>query len=221
MKNINLRINKDSEVIVSCNKNTSKDRIEKMILANKEFIEKAVENTNKRRKEFKKYKENLEGKIKYLSKVYEVEFKDLDDSYNYIINEDDNNIIFNENKIIEDKSNFIDKFYDEKCEIIFNDSLNRMYKLIENVNIKYPNLEYKYAKSTWGKCYVNKNKIVLNKHLIKTDVDLIDYVVLHELVHFKYIYHDKNFYDLLYKLMPDAKNRRKKLNEEYYFDVRT
>jgi predicted metal-dependent hydrolase len=58
------------------------------------------------------------------------------------------------------------------------------------------------------------NVIVLNSELIKTPKHCIDYVVLHELIHFKYKNHDNKFYAFLTSLMPDWKKRKKILDED-------
>lgn len=47
----------------------------------------------------------------------------------------------------------------------------------------------------------------------------IDYVVLYELLHFKYRYHDRNFYDLMTVLMTDWKERKKILDEDVVRDL--
>jgi predicted metal-dependent hydrolase len=69
-------------------------------------------------------------------------------------------------------------------------------------------------KSRWGSCHREKKVIVLNSDLIKTPKYCIDYVMLHELIHFKHRYHDKEFYNFLTSLMPDWKQRKKALDEE-------
>jgi predicted metal-dependent hydrolase len=56
-----------------------------------------------------------------------------------------------------------------------------------------------------GNLRSGQEKIWLNLHLIKAPVYCIDYVLLHELCHLKYHYHNKSFYDFLTVLMPDEK----------------
>ena len=67
-------------------------------------------------------------------------------------------------------------------------------------------------KSRWGSCIRNKGKITLNLKLIHTPIDCIDYVVLHELMHFVNKNHDKAFYNLIEKHMPEWKNFKMLLN---------
>lgn len=62
------------------------------------------------------------------------------------------------------------------------------------------------------------NKIIINRVLIKAPKDCIDYVVLHELIHFKHKNHGKGFYRLLDILMPDWPDKKKILNEIIFRD---
>ena len=107
----------------------------------------------------------------------------------------------------------MDDWYRERSKIIFKDSLDRMYDLIKAYNIDYPELNIRKMKSRWGTCYPNKNKIILNRVLIKAPKDCIDYVVLHELIHFKHKNHGNDFYRLLDILMPDWQSKKKILDE--------
>jgi len=69
-------------------------------------------------------------------------------------------------------------------------------------------------KARWGSCLKEKNIILLNSELIKAPKFCIDYVILHELIHFKYRNHDAEFYDFMTSLMPDWKQRKEILDEE-------
>ena len=43
-------------------------------------------------------------------------------------------------------------------------------------------------KTRWGVCNYGKNIVTLNTELLKKDLTLLDYVIIHELCHF--YYHD-------------------------------
>jgi predicted metal-dependent hydrolase len=72
-------------------------------------------------------------------------------------------------------------------------------------------MKIRSMKSRWGSC-TGKGKITLNLKLIYMPVDLIDYVVLHELCHLKELNHSPAFYALLSRVMPNWKAQRKRLN---------
>ena len=87
--------------------------------------------------------------------------------------------------------------------------------LLKKYGIEYPEIEIKQMKSRWGYCIPTRNKVVFNLSLIKTPMCCIEYVVLHELSHFKCQNHSKNFYDFISIFMPDWKERRTILNKEF------
>jgi predicted metal-dependent hydrolase len=68
-------------------------------------------------------------------------------------------------------------------------------------------------KKRWGSCLRSKGVILLNFELIKAPKYCIDYVMIHELLHFIRKNHDSQFYDLLTVLMPDWKERKEILDE--------
>jgi hypothetical protein len=49
--------------------------------------------------------------------------------------------------------------------------------------------------------------------LLMTPIDVIDYVVIHELAHIVHHNHSKRFWSLVEKWMPDYRERRKKLRQ--------
>ena len=54
--------------------------------------------------------------------------------------------------------------------------------------------------------------ITLNTELIKKDVHLIDYVIVHELSHFKHMDHSPAFWNEVAQHYPYYKEARKELN---------
>ena len=93
-------------------------------------------------------------------------------------------------------------------------SLDRLYPLVEIFNIPRPEIVVKAMKSRWGSCSWQKGKISLSAFLMHYPQECIDYVLLHELVHFKYHSHDQSFYQFLEKLMPDWREKKRKLKED-------
>lgn len=112
------------------------------------------------------------------------------------------------------KEKLMDNWFRKKANIIFNESLDRVYLTLEKYDINKPEIQIKTMKARWGSCLKDKGIIILNYELIKAPKFCIDYVVLHELIHFKYRDHDANFYDFMTSLMPNWKKRKEILDEE-------
>ena len=67
-------------------------------------------------------------------------------------------------------------------------------------------------KTKWGVCNISSMTVTLNVTLITKREDLIDYVIIHELSHFKYMNHSAAFWDEVGRHYPDYKRARKELN---------
>lgn len=81
----------------------------------------------------------------------------------------------------------------------------------------YKDVFIKNLKSKWGSCS-HQNNINLNLHLMRLPEKLIDYVLVHELVHTVVKNHSKEFWNLLQAKMPDAKARHKEI-QNYNTDL--
>lgn len=75
----------------------------------------------------------------------------------------------------------------------------------------YPDsLKITSAKKRYGSCS-SKGNICFSLYLMLSPADAIDYVIVHELAHLKYMNHSKEFYQFIGKFMPDYKERKKRL----------
>ncbi|MCL2440926.1 MAG: M48 family metallopeptidase [Treponema sp.] len=72
----------------------------------------------------------------------------------------------------------------------------------------------KYMKTRWGSCKPKQRKICLNVQLTKSIPQCLEYVILHELVHFIERGHNARFKSLLDKYMPDWREVKKILNRQ-------
>lgn len=86
----------------------------------------------------------------------------------------------------------------------------RLETLAKKHSVSYRSCTVKKLRSRWGACD-NRNNIQLNIYLMQLPWALIDYVILHELAHTKHAHHQKPFWDYFEQLLPDAKERRKRI----------
>ncbi len=87
----------------------------------------------------------------------------------------------------------------------------RLNELGKKNGFKYKQLRIKRLKSRWGSCS-SQNIITLNYFLVQLPWELIDYVMLHELLHTKYANHGRDFWTKFEEIAPGAKNLRKEIN---------
>ena len=68
------------------------------------------------------------------------------------------------------------------------------------------------AKTRWGSCSAKK-ALNFSWRLMMAEDDVIDYVVVHELAHIKEMNHSAKFWAIVEGILPDYKERKKKLKE--------
>ncbi len=73
-----------------------------------------------------------------------------------------------------------------------------------------PEIRYRRMKKRWGSC-TGKSVIMLNTELVKAPIHCIDYVIIHELCHLLYPHHNRKFYHLLGRILPDWEKRKERL----------
>lgn len=86
----------------------------------------------------------------------------------------------------------------------------RLAQLAKQHNFTYKSSDIKRLSSRWGSCNQQKH-ITLNLFLMQLPWHLIDYVLLHELVHTEHLNHSAGFWARFEQALPDAKKLRKSL----------
>jgi predicted metal-dependent hydrolase len=214
VKNINLSLKPDLIVEVSASHDVPIEKIHSFVKRKASWIVKNKEYFKRSLSEIKYKKEYVNGEtLKYLGRQYRLKVFQSNKEYvkckrGYL------NLYVKDKKDIARKIQLIDDWYKKKSIKIFNESLERVYRPIKKYNIPKPNITIRTMKARWGSCVEPKNKIIINSELINAPKFCIDYVILHELIHFKFRDHNKNFYKLQNTLMPDWKKRKEILDIE-------
>jgi hypothetical protein len=214
VKNINLHIKPDMTVMVSANENVPLDSVIGFVRQKAAWILKNLKFFEDVQPEVRRVKEYVSGEsFKYLGKQYRLRVEESEVERV----KDDRGLIY---LFVKDKqdSNRKKKLFEEwmrsRAEEVFNESLDKMYTIVQKYNVRKPKMMIRTMKARWGSCLSDSHAILLNSELIKAPKYCIDYVVLHELIHFLYKNHDHQFYSFLSALMPDWKQRKAILDEE-------
>lgn len=86
---------------------------------------------------------------------------------------------------------------------------------LERHGVKRPEIKVRRMKARWGSCNAKKGSILLNTRLVEAPLSCVEYVVVHELCHLKHPGHSKAFYMLMDRILPDWRERKRKLNTQY------
>lgn len=78
--------------------------------------------------------------------------------------------------------------------------------IVEKTGIRYSSIRVTNAKSRWGSCGGSGN-INFSWRLVMCPLEVIDYVIIHELAHIEVRNHSKLFWDKVEKLMPEYRKQ--------------
>lgn len=210
VRNINLRIRSDGSVYVSANDKIPLDMITEFLVKKADYIIAALD----KYAELRKY---ADGSRSYCSGD---SFRYLGKDLRLVVSQGSNNIeadgiylylTVTDTADTESKQKIINKWYDKQCRVLFPLIINEIYPVFRKHGVPEPKLTLREMTSRWGSCQPKRGIITLNKRLIETPRGCIEYVVMHEFIHFRQPNHSKNFYDLLSTLMPNWKERKNEL----------
>lgn len=83
----------------------------------------------------------------------------------------------------------------------------------EIIGVKVSEVRIKKMKTKWGTCNPGAKRIWINLELIKKPIEHLEYVVVHELVHFLEKKHSKRFKEFMNKYLPKWETYKRQLNE--------
>lgn len=73
----------------------------------------------------------------------------------------------------------------------------------EITGFKYNDVKIRDAITRYGSCMPNRKRLYFSSRLIMLPIDKIDAIIVHELCHMKYKYHNRDFYKLVEKYIPN------------------
>lgn len=113
----------------------------------------------------------------------------------------------------------VNNWWQQSSRCYYQEVVEHLYPIIGKHGIVKPKVCVKKMSTLWGSCS-RKNAVVnLNYYLYKASAPCIEYIILHELIHFLYPKHNKDFYDFLTVHMPDWQERKKLLDYEFVLGI--
>lgn len=217
VKNVNLRIKPEGKVLVSANNSVPTDFIDAFIEKKQRYIFSALSKYEEKKKLFqsvpKRYVSGESYDLLGKSLRLKVEANKEENVYT------DGVYIFLR---VKDKDDFrhkeimMSKWLKQYQTTVFEELLQEKYLLFEKYGVTYPTLKIRNMTSRWGSCQPKKGIITLNSKLIEAPRNCIEYVILHELVHFIHPNHSRQFWNFVAMMMPDWKERKEELEKRVY-----
>ena len=191
-KNIYFRFNDEGILVITCNRFVSEKELRNLIVQNEKSLLRMYE---KYMKELEKAKQ-----FYYLGKPYTL-----------VYDEKVKEVEIEENFIYARGYKKLEQWQKKECMKIFEERVNVLLRHFSNLPLF--TLKIRKMKTRWGVNNVTKRIVTLNSELLRKDVDLIDYVIIHELCHFYEANHSNKFWYQVSLRYPDYKMARKRLRD--------
>jgi predicted metal-dependent hydrolase len=141
-----------------------------------------------------------DDEILYLGEVYA--FRLLPGLHrNFVVNTTSKTIFSGVNLLAD---GVLDRWYRKEATRVITE---RLAHFAETYNFTYNRVFIRDQKTLWGSCS-NKKNLSFNWRLIQTPLDIIDYIVVHELVHTRILRHSKAFWTRVESLYPQYRQAR-------------
>ncbi|MCX6111744.1 MAG: SprT family zinc-dependent metalloprotease [Proteobacteria bacterium] len=211
-KHISIRVKPHEGISITTPTNVSMSYVEKLIESKSEWIKQKLEKINK----LEKSKTIFDLNTKFQTRNHRLVIN-LHDKETTIVRVSNGLIMVKYpcNRIISDKDiqRAIREGIDKALRIEAQEYIpHRVKGLAGRFDLKYKDVTVKNIKTRWGSCS-SKNNLNFNIHLMMLPVDLIDYVIVHELAHTVEKNHSHRFWSLLDSLVGDSKKLNRDLKK--------
>lgn len=147
-----------------------------------------------------------EGELHYfLGKPYALQLREF---YKDVKRDDETGCLYMPFGHTSQLKEILDEWYKSELNTLLPPLIEKWEKIIA---VKAHRWSIKKMRTRWGSCNIQKKRISLNLELVKKPLACLEYVLVHELVHLHERLHNKRFWALMDKFLPDWRERDKQL----------
>jgi predicted metal-dependent hydrolase len=203
-KTISLQIGDKSELVIAAPHFTPISEIDRFVQEKQSWIHQAIQN-HKEAFIKNKAKEYIPGeRFYYLGESFPLEtFFEQNEKEGLVFW--DNRFYLNAPDVEAKKREYFIKWYKSKAREYFAERVNFYSR---ELNLRAKSVRVTSAEKRWGSCS-GKDNLSFSFRLIMAPPLVIDYVVVHELMHIKEKNHSSRFWQLMEKAMPQYKLHRR------------
>lgn len=214
VKNINLRIKPDQTIYISANSTIPQQIIDELLVSKSAYILRALDHYEEVAKYAPKPKQYVDGEsFRILGHEYRLQVRKhsknsvrFDGSYIILSVRDTDNFDL--------KQRVMNRWLKQKCVETVQSVCEAVYPKFQKYGVSFPEIKYRNMISRWGSCQPKRGVLTFNLSLVEEPVACIEYVVVHEFVHFLQPNHSKKFYQQLSVFMPDWSERKHLLEKQ-------
>lgn len=199
-KTISIKVSESCEIIMSAPLYIDDEKVKEIIKDKEEWIAQSLRQMENKRNKNMNFKEGvLYLGIRYTLDIHKVKHRTLkiifdNNTFNIYIPE---SLLEKEMDVL--LKELLTKWYRVQARRVFQERVNYYSSKLK---VSPNRIAIKDQKSRWGSCS-SKGNINLNYRLIMAPIEIIDYVIVHELCHLVHLNHSKEFWALVKEISPN------------------
>ena len=216
-KYLRLQVSGETGLVVITPKGFKLKDLEDILHKRQNWILDKLDYTTQVVEDKKKFQQENGWRIFYGGVAYEVETRVEARIFPDVVFENGKMIVIipEEDRQVFDVKIFLGYWFRYQARLLIN---KRLLILSEKLKLSYNNVFIKDQKTRWGSCSEQKN-LNFNWRLVMAPLAVLDYVVVHELMHLLELNHSKRFWALVEGVCPDYKAHRDWLKKNGKFLV--
>ena len=210
IKNMHLYVKPpDGRVVVSAPLSMNNETIERFIRTKLSWVKKQIAKFDEQPRQSER--EYVSGETLYVwGKQYYLQV-DYANKNNLVLSGDKALLTVRKESTVAQRESFVREWYRGLLKV----EIERLLPKWERITgLKSEGWQTKYMTTRWGTCNIGKKKIWLNLQLAKKTLECLEYIILHELIHFIEKNHNERFVSLMDKYMPLWREVKVALNEQ-------
>ncbi len=210
-KTIGIKVTSKGEVIITSPFGISEEMLENIVKKKSQWI---LSKLHKFKNENMEEETSIKNgyKLMYLGIELKLELNDKRESSREFFISDGKFKVFLQHNIDSEETlmkNHITMIYKREAEKILRER-TKIY--MEIMHVHPLKITIKNQKTIWGSCSFKKN-INYNYKIIMAPIEIVDYIVVHELCHLIHMNHSKQYWNAVKSILPDYGVRRQWLKE--------
>ena len=204
IKHARIAVDEDLRVRVTIPLGFSQEEIDDLIERKAQWIQKQLAFFRERRDARIRLSHD---EILYLGEIYT--FQHLPGLRSRVAIKGEEKAIYSGHNLLADGA--LDRWYRKEAKRVI---MERLEHFADTYNFTYNRVFIRDQKTLWGSCSSKRN-LSFNWRLIQTPLDIVDYIVVHELVHTEILRHTKAYWERVASLYPQHRQARVWLKNFY------
>ena len=210
IKNMHLYVKPpNGRVVVSAPYSMSNEAVERFVRTKFSWVKKQIAKFDEQPRQSER--EYVSGETLYVwGKQYYLQV-DYGNKSNLVLSGDKAMLTVRKESTPQQRDNYVREWY----RGLLKSEIERLLPKWEKITgLKCESWQTKYMTTRWGTCNTNTRKIWLNVQLAKKTTECLEYIILHELIHFIEKKHNERFISLMDKYMPMWREVKATLNNQ-------